>query len=163
MRHSFHRFGIVAVLYMACASLALAEDGKDEAIRQDREQIAGRWRIVELHSGGNRVADEDAQKLTVVNEPDGDWSLHSEGEEISHGTSTLDPTKRPKTIDFTPLEGDDKGKLYLGIYELGEQTRKMCFAPPGEPRPTEFTSPPGSQHVLVIYEREPAKAPEPTP
>jgi hypothetical protein len=27
-------------------------------------------------------------------------------------------------------QGEGKGNLYLGIYELGENTRKLCFAPP---------------------------------
>jgi uncharacterized protein (TIGR03067 family) len=74
--------------------------------------------------------------------------------EISKGTSTFDPTKKPKTIDFTPTEGEGKGNLYLGIYELGENTRKLCFAPAGKERPTEFSSTPSNEHILVTFERE---------
>jgi len=55
------------------------------------------------------------------------------------------------------VEGDGKGDHYLGIYELGEKTRKMCFAPPGKERPTEFTSMPDNEHILVTFEREKAK------
>jgi uncharacterized protein (TIGR03067 family) len=62
--------------------------------------------------------------------------------------------KKPKTIDFTATEGEGKGNQYLGIYELSEKTRKMCFAPPGKERPTEFSSMPGSEHILVTFERE---------
>jgi len=68
-------------------------------------------------------------------------------------SNAFDPTKSPKTIDFTIKEGDGKGNLHLGIYELGENTRNLCFAPPGKERPTEFTSKPGSQHILVAFER----------
>ena len=132
-------------------------DAKDEAIKKDRKQIEGTWRVVALEVNGNKAMDEDAKKLTWSTAPDGTWSLLSEGKEISKGTSTIDPTKKPKTIDFTPTEGEGKGNQYLGIYELGEKTRKMCFAPPGKERPTEFTSTPGSEHILVTFEREKAK------
>ena len=81
---------------------------------------------------GNKDGEEDARKLSVVNGSDGTWRLISEGKEISKGTSTIDPTKKPKPLDFTMTEGERKGKQYLGIYELGEKTRKMCFAPPGK-------------------------------
>ena len=93
----------------------------------------------------------------MVNGPDGTWSLRDEDKEISKGISTFDPTKKPKTIDFTPTVGDDKGVRFLGIYELGENTRKLCFAPKGKDRPTEFSSIPGSQYILVEFQREKAK------
>ena len=101
--------------------------------------------------------EEDAKKLTVVNGLDGTWSLRSEDKEICKGTSTFDPTKKPKTIDFTITEGAGKGDQFLGIYELDENTRKLCFAPSGKERPTEFSSTPGYEHVLVTFVREKAK------
>lgn len=127
---------------------------REEAIKQDRKRIAGTWRVVALEVNGNKAMEEDARKLTVVNGSDGTWTLFSEGKEISKGTSTFDPTKKPKAIDFTPTKGEGKGKQYLGIYELGERTRKLCFAPPGKDRPAEFSSTPGSEYVLVTFERE---------
>jgi uncharacterized protein (TIGR03067 family) len=97
--------------------------------------------------------DEDARKLTVVNGSDGTWSVWSEGKEITKRTSTFDPTKTPKTLDFTPTEGDDAGKQLFGIYELGDNTRKMCFAPLGKGRPSDFASAPGSESICLTFER----------
>lgn len=139
------------------AAIASADDSKDEAIKKDRKQIEGTWRIVALEVDGNKAKEEDAKRLTVVNGSDGTWSLRSEGKEISKGTSSFDPTKKPKTIDFTPTDGEGKGDHHLGIYEIGEKTRKLCFAPAGKERPTEFASKPGSEHILVTFEREKAK------
>jgi uncharacterized protein (TIGR03067 family) len=110
--------------------------------------------FVALEINGNKSADEDAKKLSVVNGSDGTWTLRSEGQQISKGTSTFNPTKKPKTIDFTVTEGEGIGNQYRGIYELGEKTRKLCFAPPGKERPTEFASAPGSEHIFVTFERE---------
>jgi len=152
---SILRFQIVGMMLIAGSGLlAATDDAKDQAIKKDRKQIAGTWRIVALEVNANKAKEEDAKKLTVVNGSDGTWSLLSEGKVISKGTSTFDPTKKPKTIDFTPTEGEGKGKEFLGIYELGAKTRKMCFAPAGKERPTEFSSMSDSGHILVTFERE---------
>ena len=157
MRRSHIGLLVVGALLTAIATIASAGDFKDEAIKKDRKQIQGTWRITALEINGNKSADEDARKLSVVNGSDGTWSLFSEDGGVWKGTSTIDPTKTPKTIDFTPTEGDDKGVQRLGIYELGENTRRLCFAPPEKERPTEFSSPPGSKIILVTFEREKAK------
>jgi uncharacterized protein (TIGR03067 family) len=72
----------------------------------------------------------------------------TDGKDFVKGMSQIDPTKKPKTIDFTPTEGDNQGKTCLGIYELGEDMRKLCYAEPGKDRPTRAgaapaTTPPG--------------------
>ena len=145
---------VVGGLLTAIAAIASAGDAKDKAIKKDHKQIEGTWRVVALEVDGNKVTDEDARKLTVVNGSDGTWSLRSEDKEMSKGTSTIDPTKKPKTIDFTITEGEGKGNQHLGIYELGKKTRRLCFASPGKERPTEFSSVSGSGHILVTFERE---------
>ena len=154
MKSCFYGLSVLGFLLVVTAAIATADDAKDEAIKKDRKQIEGTWRGVALEVNGDRAMEEDARKIMVVNGPDGTWSLLSEGKEISKGTNSFDPTKKPKTIDFTPTDGEGKGNLYMGIYELGENTRKLCFAPPGKERPTEFISLPGSEHILVNFERE---------
>jgi uncharacterized protein (TIGR03067 family) len=144
-------------MLVAMAAIATADDAKEEAIHKDRKLIGGTWRVVSLEVNGNKVSDDDAGKITVVNGPDGTWTLFSDGKEVGKGTNSFDPTKKPKTIDFTQTLEEGKGNLYLGIYELGEDTRKLCFAPPGKDRPTEFISMPGTDHILVTFEREKAK------
>lgn len=150
-------FFVVVTLLTTNATMASADDAKDEAIKKDRKRINGTWRVVALEVNGNKSKEEDAKKLTVVNGSDGTWSLRSDDNEINKGTSTIDPTKKLKTIDFTVTEGEGNGNQHLGIYELGEKTRKLCFAPPGKERPSEFSSPSGSGHILVTFEREETK------
>jgi uncharacterized protein (TIGR03067 family) len=154
MKNSFFGYLFVGFILTANGAIVSAADSLDEAIKKDRLVIEGTWRIVALEVNGNKTADADARKLTVVNGSDGAWSLHSEGKEVSRGTTNIDPTKKTKTIDIRPTEGGGKDDLYLGIYELGENTRKLCFAPPGKSRPADFTSNSGSEHILVVFERE---------
>ena len=157
MKSRLFGFLVIGVLLTSIATIATSDDAKDEAIKNDRKQIEGTWRVVTLEVDGTKSMEEDVKKLTVVNGSDGTWSLRSEDKEISKGTSTFDPTKNPKAIDFTPTEGEGKGNHHLGIYELSEKTRRMCFAPPGKERPTEFVSIPGSELILVTFEREKGK------
>jgi uncharacterized protein (TIGR03067 family) len=153
MRRSIIGMMVVGVLLAATGPLASADDAKDEAIRKDRKLIEGTWRVVALEIDGNKAAEEDARKYTVLNAGE-TWSLLAVGKEVAKGTNSFDPTKKPKAIDFTITDGDGKGSVHLGIYELGEKSRRLCFAPAGKDRPTEFASPPGSDLVLVTLERE---------
>jgi len=157
MKRSFYAFATVGVMLTAIATSGTAEQSNDDLVKKDHKLIEGTWRVVALEVNGNKSADEDVKKLTVVNGSDGAWSLFSEGKEVTKGTSTIFPTQKPKIIEFTSTEGDQKGQVHLGIYELSETTRKLCFAPPGKARPTEFSSTPGSEHILITFEREKAK------
>lgn len=159
MKHSHFGFtfvGALAILTLINATVK-ADDAKNAAIKNDRKLIEGTWRVTALEMNGNKSKEEDAKKFTVVNGNDGTWILRSDGNEIMNGTSTIDPTKKPKTIDFTLTKGKDKGKLFLGIYELGKKTRKLCFAPAGKDRPREFTSTTGNENILVTFKRVKAK------
>jgi uncharacterized protein (TIGR03067 family) len=150
MRRSFLGLFFVGIVFMAIASAS----EKDDAIQKDRKQIEGTWRVVALEVDGNKASEEDAKKITVVNGSDGTWSVLSEGKEITKGTSTFDPSKSPKTIDFTATDGEGKGNEYLGIYEIGEKTRKLCFGPKDLDRPKDFSAPSGSKYILVTFERD---------
>jgi uncharacterized protein (TIGR03067 family) len=154
MKNLVFGFLVVGVLISAIAAIASAGDHKDVAIKKDRKQIEGTWRVVALEVDGNKSMEADIKKLSVVNGSDGTWSLRSEDQEISKGTSTFDPTMKPKTIDFTVTGGEGNGNRHLGIYELGENARKLCFAALGKERPTEFSSTVANQQILVTFERE---------
>jgi uncharacterized protein (TIGR03067 family) len=141
------------------ATFVIAADrDKENAIKQERKKYEGTWRVILLQVDGNVAPEKDAKKITVVNQADGTWSIQLEGKEIAKGTSEINPTSKPKTIDFTPTEGSDKGRVFLGIYDIRETCRKLCYAPAGKDRPTEFFSKPGSGHVLVIFQREKPRA-----
>ncbi len=141
-----------AVLFVV-TGLTAAGDDKDKAVKEDRKKYEGTWQVISLEVDGNRSPEDDAQKITVVNEADGKWAVEVEGKVIARGTSEIDPTKKPKTVDLTMTEGDEKGKTFLGIYEFKDDTRKVCLAQPGKERPAEFAAPAGSGHILAVLKR----------
>ncbi len=144
---------VVGLLFAAAVPLAAAGDAKEEAIKKDRMKYEGTWQVVSLEIDGNKTDEQDAKKITVVNEADGKWRLEVDGKVIARGTSEIDPAKKPKAIDLTETEGDDKGTTALGIYEVGDDERKVCYAKAGMERPDEFSAPAGSGRILAVLKR----------
>ena len=151
------RSKLKCLLAVGCMTVAMlsafgADNADDEAVKKDRKRIEGTWKVVSFTINGNQSTG-DVGKIIVVNGADGSWNLTVNDQELVQGATTINPSKKPKEIDITPTTGDDKGKMYPGIYEVADDTRKLCFAPTGKPRPTEFTSVAGTDHVLVMFER----------
>src|SRR5690242_2545166 len=59
----------------------------------------------------------------------------------------VDRTKKPKTIDFFLADGQTQ----QGIYEMEGANFKVCFAAPGQPRPTEYKSVQGDGRTLTVW------------
>jgi uncharacterized protein (TIGR03067 family) len=151
-----HAVGLAVVsLFTGVGLLAAADDAKEAAVKKDLEAMKGTWTVVSAERDGKKIADAQLQGVTVTFDADGKVSAQRQGQTLFEGTVTIDPTKKPKTVDTTQTsEGDNKGKTALGIYELEGDTMKICSADFGKERPTEFSSKPGSGHFLRVYKRE---------
>src|SRR5262249_18459548 len=113
-RHALFALG-VGLGFVGFESLLAAGDPKDEAMKKDRKKYEGTWQVLSLEVDGNQAAEENAQKITVINEADGKWAIEVEGKVVARGTSEIDPTKKPKAVDLTVTEGENSGKTALGI------------------------------------------------
>jgi len=145
----------VAILSLA-PLVVLAQtvaDTKEEATKKDHLAIEGTWRAISLEVNGNAVGADDVKKITTENGRDGEWTLLVDGNEMAEGTSTIDPTVTPKTIDFKATKGNSAGQTTYGIYEMTGNTRRICYAEPGRPRPADFSAAAGSGRILVVFER----------
>jgi uncharacterized protein (TIGR03067 family) len=141
---------------LTLAPPALAADPSSaDSVRHDRRLYAGTWQVTAIENDGEQSAADDVRRLTVVNDDAGGWTLLRDGVEVVHGTSTIDPEASPKTIDFEITSDDGKGQLLLGIYEIGERTRRLCLRSPGEWRPREFTAGTGTRAIMMTFERLP--------
>src|SRR5262249_25044900 len=119
---------VLGLLIGGIGLLIAADDVNNEAARKERRLYDGTWRVTALEADGRRMSEEDCARITVLNELDGKWTVKLEGEVIWKGVSSIDPTRRPKTIDFRPTEGADVGKTFFGIYEISRDTRRLCYA-----------------------------------
>jgi uncharacterized protein (TIGR03067 family) len=140
---------------VALAAVASAQRLPAVAGVQDSATLVGTWRAVSIEANGNASRPEDAAKIKVVNTGDGGWTIFAEGKMVAKGTNELLPGSVPKGIDFVVTETPDgaTARRHQGIYELQQDTRRLCFAGVDAARPTAFAAPKGSGHVLVTLER----------
>jgi uncharacterized protein (TIGR03067 family) len=122
---------------------------KDEAAKQELQQLQGDWQMESLERNGKKLDEALVRtyKRTVTgNKHTVSWEEHRLAFTL-HATLTLDPTNDPKTVDLLLADGPFKGKTRLGIYKLEGDTETVCLAQPGNHRPTSFNSKQGAIHV----------------
>ena len=136
----------VAVGFLIVVGGEAGDDAKKEL-----KTFQGTWILVSAERDGKKVPDEKGTKLVITGNK---YALTQESSAvIGHlGTFSLDSAKKPKATDVTVTVGTDKGKTFLGIYELSSDDYKVCFAPPGKERPKEFISVGGN--LLQVWKRE---------
>ena len=149
-------FGAAMLMVVAWSSgVALAVE-KEEAITADRALLAGEWRVVSIEANGNTNADPVMARVTILNGLDGKWTLLANGQAIAEGTSEIDPTSSPKTIELKSRRSsveNARGTHYRGIYEVHETTRRICFVPADKPLPESFAGGSETGQILVTFEK----------
>src|ERR1051326_1324499 len=127
----------------------------EELIRKDYQRLSGTFQLASGVIDGKPVPEEIRKETKLVTDMN-KFTVSAGGQAGTSGagTFTIDPTESPKTVDSLQATGPDKGKTLLGIYEIIDDNHKRaCWAPVGRPRPTAFTSEPGSGHILQVWER----------
>lgn len=130
----------------------------------DLAKLEGTWTMVSGTADGYAMPEEmvkTGRRVCKGNET----TVTINGSVFVKATFDLDPTKNPKTIDYTMTGGFTEGKRQLGIYELNGDTVKFCFGSPGAERPTTFESKPGDGRTLSVWKRTkgPSSAPSTQP
>ena len=143
----------LAAIFCAAFFAASGIQADDKAdLEKEVKKFQGTWTIESSVTGGTELPADQLKGLVVVFE--GDKHSVKKGDDVLQvGTQKLDPSKSPKTIDVTMVEGPSKGTVMLGIYEIDADTLKVCFDPEGKTRPTEFKSPPGSKNFINVHKR----------
>lgn len=140
-------------LFLALAFLLAADQPKGDANKRDVDRLQGDWAAVSMFSDGIKLPDDDVQSLFRTVQGD-QYTLFLFRKVIGKGTLRIDATKQPKTVDFVSAGAASKPQLIHGIYELGADTWKVCYALPSKERPKEFVSKKGTGHTLAVWERE---------
>jgi uncharacterized protein (TIGR03067 family) len=140
---------IPAALALVAAG-AMAGDAKD-----DVKKLQGEWVMASLEFDGQPAPDETVQVFGRKVEGDKYTVTITKGDDVKtvKGTYKLDPTKKPKAVDALTTDAEGKEVNVLGIYELDGDTHKICMAPPGADRPTEFATEEGSKRTLIVWKR----------
>ena len=131
--------------------VAAAKSGQDAPT--EWQKLAGTWRLIDEIDGGTRTPAGLAKRGKLTFDLTGAWKVESDGKIVGEGTATIDPTKKPKTIDYTITKGEAAGTKFLAIYELDGDVFRHCGILKGA-RPSKFLSEPGSGQILTVFRRE---------
>lgn len=141
------RWICTVVVVFFSAAVSMGDDAKDAS-----KALQGTWKAISAENAGQSFPDDLTKSITLVIKDD-KYSV-TVGKQPDAGTCKVDPTKSPKAMDVTGTEGPNKGKTFLAIYELKDDTLKVCYDLSGKSRPTEFKTMPGTQLFLAVYKRE---------
>ena len=148
------RIAVVTLLctlgLLAAGGFGALADDQTEALKE-LQKFQGTWTFESVQAGGKELPAAGFKEMTVVFEGD-KYSVKNGDKVVEAARLKLDPSQSPKTFDSTVTEGPNKGTVILAIYEISEDTLKVCFDPEGKQRPTEFKAESGSQ-TLVVHKR----------
>lgn len=139
-------------LFVAVVALPLAGAG-DADLQVDLKKMQGKWRTTILEIDGKEpTADEKnaAFELVITGEK---YVVSFGGKALNQGTLKLGREGKQQTLDATHTAGPFKGMVQQGLYAFEGADFKVVFAKPGEKRPQEMKTRPGSQEILMAYKK----------
>src|SRR5207249_874334 len=99
---------------LSALCLIAADAPAEEAVKKELANFQGDWKLVSAERDGK--PDESFKGYHSIIK--GNQLTGKQGDMTMTSTIKIDPTRTPKTIDVTLVDGPDKGKTRLGIYEF---------------------------------------------
>jgi RNA polymerase sigma factor (sigma-70 family) len=127
-----------------------AKKAKNADEKTDKEKLQGTWVPVSVVTGGRKASEQEIKDKNFEMVFSGDKVTIPAKGEMKEVTYKLDPSKKPKHIDF--LVAEDKAAK--GIYLLQGDTLKVCVSEEGDERPTELESKEGSKILLMELKKK---------
>jgi uncharacterized protein (TIGR03067 family) len=146
------RLLVLFLLVVATPGLGVSDKDSGEG---DLAKLQGQWVVVSLEHRGHVAEPADFEGQSSVYEKNR-WTWKVGDKVMRRGIITLNSTRSPKAINTWDSDGPHEDETVPGIYQLDGDTLKLCFAMPGEKRPTEFTTKAGTGAILVVYKRKKA-------
>jgi uncharacterized protein (TIGR03067 family) len=149
---------------MGGVALAAESEADDTPAGKEAKWLAGAWRVrhVETHGEALLTAEELA-KARITFRGDRAELKGFRVTFVRDFSFKLDPTKQPKQIDVTFLDGPRKGETFEGIYVVRQSEMRICLrlADPESGRPKGFVTNGGKTLYTFILEPIEEKSPPP--
>jgi uncharacterized protein (TIGR03067 family) len=136
----------------AFGSAGAAPVPKEDPAKAELTKLNGTWEVVSYVRAGVEVDPDELEKRVTFKNGEYTWG---NGDEPDGKIVTIDPSKKPKEVDYTPNDGPNKDKKQRAIYQLDGDTFTDCFdgENPDAERPKEFKSTKENGLTLVKYKR----------
>ncbi len=125
--------------------------GAQESVASEaQEKLQGIWYNVSAESDGKQQTGEDKSNLHIIT---GDRVITEiDGSVYQESAFTLEPGEKFGEITFYMNSGPDKGKTWVGIYQLDDDVLKWCGSWKGEndKLPSDFTTREGDHYFLRV-------------
>ena len=142
-------------LTVAAGLLAAAAGRCCDPAKGDKPQFQGTWQLLSIEADVSQLSalcpdDLSRARLTIQ----GDRCTLMLGGTRWQGIYMITAGGRPKALDLAITAGPDKGKRVRALYALTGDTLRLCYYPrPGAERPAGFTRAPGSDVLVIIWQR----------
>jgi uncharacterized protein (TIGR03067 family) len=137
-------------LIVLVAGILIGDDGRSQS-NQDFERLQGSWVAISGEADGQRFPEGamrgfrmfvHADRITFTpqtNQRESKFELH--------------PSKAPKEIVITPLDGPRKGRSQRGLYAFDKGRLKLCVNNEKDNAPTQFVTKRGDGLRLLVFKR----------
>lgn len=115
-------------------------------------RLQGEWKPVEVVINGIALSEQmtgSGTRIFIGNE----LKVTFGGPTMIHAKVALDETTSPIAADYLDISPHGKGAVNLGILEIEGDVIRVCSAPAGAPRPTDFSAPEGGRHTFSVWQR----------
>jgi uncharacterized protein (TIGR03067 family) len=131
-----------------CASILIVIPAfADEKTPAADAALRGKWEVTSARFNGSELTGLKGRVLDFGDAEFTTYDREAKGRTLSFA---LNPKADPKQIDLD--RGGDDGKA-LGIYTVGKDELKLCYAEPGADRPARFESAARGRSFLLVLKR----------
>ena len=124
-----------------------------DVITPELEMLQGEWVSISITRDGMVLPAQFCQSGSRVAE--GNVTTVTFGNQVwMKALTRIDVSQEPQEIDYLHLSGPSTGQIQRGIMSITENELELCLAEPGNQRPNEFTSMPGSGFTLSTWRRK---------
>jgi RNA polymerase sigma-70 factor (ECF subfamily) len=126
----------------------------------DQRRLQGTWQFVSATQGDKTIRKEDLGKddarwktITFTGDKVRSVNVNTGGKEVVfHYRVKLNPSRKPKAIDLTALDGPEKGETVAGLYELDGDLLRLCVWDQ-PPRPRALDAKQVSRAYILTFKR----------
>jgi len=145
-------FILVAVTAQATTETVDSKPPADQQSLDDQKALQGDWIPVKAELAGQAMP-EAVLKTISLKLIKNEYEVLVAGKS-DKGTWTIDPAAKPKSMKITGVKGPNEGKTFPAIYELGDNTLRVCYDLLGKKTPADFKTTAGTKLYLVTYKRK---------
>jgi uncharacterized protein (TIGR03067 family) len=117
------------------------------------EKLQGEWEPLELVTSGKPL---QPSYLTygLRTQSGVETKVVFGGQTMVHAKVRFNEASTPIEVDYLNLTGKTQGSISLGLFRWDGEEAVFCMGAPGTPRPSGFTSNPGSGRTLSRWKRK---------